>query len=319
MFKKLFGSITGKDEEKEVQNTQNQEIENTQNESYEEDYEDEDYEEYDPETLHGTHYEIADFDAEVERLSQAWIEKEGITSQSEVNNVYTNYRRDVYMAWNECDTDQYIRFDQRNSMAHHGVASMGNTVEDENNPLLAPIHGINLRDYAAICAKIGSGVAEEDIYKAFGIDATIWGELNTIWPARMAEDTTYSVSVLFGQYFGEADQHPKLQGVKTNLSEEGEANLERLKNDIYFYYELTGARQAAYEYGLDGAQWILDNFGIGLGDFQGVAMKYMEERNQNFNSNDIHHYLEYQDQKQAEYAEKFAAEQGGNVADDVEF
>jgi hypothetical protein len=29
--------------------------------------------------------------------------------------------------------------------------------------------------------------------------------------------------------------------------------------------------------------------------------------------------LEYQDQKQAEYAEKFAAEQGGNVADDVEF
>jgi hypothetical protein len=314
MFKKLFGSNTGKEEVN--QNAQNQNLNSDETNDFDSEYEET---EYDPETLHGTHYDVDDFEEEVERLAQAWIEQEDITSQSEINNVYFNYRRDVYMAWNECDSDQYIRFDQRNSMAHHGVASMGNTVEDENNPLLAPVHGIALRDYAAICAKLGSGVAEDDIYKAFGIDATIWGELNTIWPARMAEDTTFSVSVLFGQYFGEADQHPKLQGIKTNLSEEGEANLERLKNDVYFYYELTGARQAAYEYGMDGAQWILDNFGIGLGDFQSVAMKYMELQNQNFDSNVVLHYHEYQDEKQAEYAEKFAAEQGGNVADDVEF
>ncbi|WP_291400627.1 DUF6620 family protein [Daejeonella sp.] len=314
MFKKLFGSNTGKEEVN--QNAQNQNLNSDETNDFDSEYEET---EYDPETLHGTHYDVDDFEEEVERLAQAWIEQEDITSQSEINNVFFNYRRDVYMAWNQCDSDQYIRFDQRNSMAHHGIASMGNTVEDESNPLLAPVHGIALRDYAAICAKLGSGVAEDEIYKAFGIDATIWGELNTIWPARMAEDTTFSVSVLFGQYFGEADQHPKLQGIKTNLSEEGEANLERLKNDPYFYYELTGARQAAYEYGMDGAQWILDNFGIGLGDFQSVAMKYMELQNQNFDSNVVLHYHEYQDEKQAEYAEKFAAEQGGNVADDVEF
>jgi hypothetical protein len=29
-------------------------------------------------------------------------------------------------------------------------------------------------------------------------------------------------------------------------------------------------------YGIGGAQWILENYGIGLGDFQGVAMKYLE-------------------------------------------
>lgn len=317
MFKKLFGSITGKDEENQVQNNQNQHFESNENEDFEDEYQEI---EYDPETLHGTHYEVEDFEEEVERLSQAWIEQEGITSQSEINNVYHNYRRDVYMTWNECDSDQYIRFDNRNSLAHHGVAQMGNNMqEDENNPLLAPVHGINLRDYSAICAKLGSGVDENDIYKAFGIDATIWGEINTVWPARMAEDTTFSIAVLFGQYFGEADQHPKLQDVKTNLSEEGEANLERLKNDVHFYYELSGARQAAYEYGMDGAQWILDNYGIGLGDFQSVAMKYMEIQNQNFDSNYVRECLDYQDEKQAEYAEKFAAEQGGNVADDVEF
>lgn len=311
MFNNLFGSSKSNEEN---QNQENNQFEN-------DDFENEYLElEYDPETLHGTHYDVDDFEDEVEQLAQTWIEKEGITSQSEINNVYHNYRRDVYMAWNECDSDQYIRFDNRNSLAHHGVAQMGNNMqEDENNPLLAPVHGINLRDYSAICAKLGSGVDENDIYKAFGIDATIWGEINTVWPARMAEDTTFSIAVLFGQYFGEADQHPKLQGVKTNLSEEREANLERLKNDVYFYYELSGARQAAYEYGLDGAQWILDNFGIGLGDFQSVAMKYMELQNQNFDSNYVRECLDYQDEKQAEYAEKFAAEQGGNVADDVEF
>lgn len=311
MFNNLFGSSKSNEE------NQNQENEQFENEDFENEYDELDY---DPETLHGTHYDVDDFEEEVERLAEAWIEQEGITSQSEINNVYHNYRRDVYMAWNECDSDQYIRFDNRNSLAHHGVAQMGNNMqEDENNPLLAPVHGINLRDYSAICAKLGSGVDENDIYKAFGIDATIWGEINTVWPARMAEDTTFSIAVLFGQYFGEADQHPKLQGVKSNLSEEGEANLERLKNDVYFYYELSGARQAAYEYGLDGAQWILDNFGIGLGDFQSVAMKYMELQNQNFDSNYVRECLDYQDEKQTEYAEKFAAEQGGNVADDVEF
>ena len=311
MFNNLFGSSKSNEEN---QNQENNQFEN-------DDFENEYLElEYDPETLHGTHYDVDDFEDEVERLAQDWIEQEGITSQSEINNVYHNYRREVYMAWNECDSDQYIRFDNRNSLAHHGVAQMGNNMqEDENNPLLAPVHGINLRDYSAICARLDSGVDENDIYKAFGIDATIWGEINTVWPARMAEDTTFSIAVLFGQYFGEADQHPKLQGVKTNLSEEGEANLERLKNDVYFYYELSGARQAAYEYGLDGAQWILDNFGIGLGDFQSVAMKYMELQNQNFDSNYVRECLDYQDEKQAEYAEKFAAEQGGNVADDVEF
>lgn len=319
MFKKLFGSNKSNNEEKEMQNTQQHEFKNNADDEFENDAEEETNEEYDSETLHGTHYDVEDFEEEVERLANDWIAKEGYTQEKDIKNTYFNFRRKVYMDWNECDSDQFIRFDKHNSMAHHGVASMGNTVEDENNPLLAPVHGITLRDYAAICAKLGSGAPENDIYKAFGIDVTIWGEVNSIWPARMAEDTTFSVSVLFGQYFGDAENHPKLQGIKTNLSEEGEANLERLKNDVYFYYELTGARQAAYEYGLDGAQWILDNFGIGLGDFQAVAMKYMELQNQNFNSNYVRECMDYQDEKQAEYAEKFAAEQGGNVADDVDF
>lgn len=170
-----------------------------------------------------------------------------------------------------------------------------------------------------MCAKIASEVPVDLVCKAMGIDETIWEEINTLWPKRMQEDGTFTVATLFGQYFMETGNHPKLQNLETNISEIGKENLQKMREDRYFYEELNGARQAAYEYGLDGAQWILDNFGIGLGEFQSVAMELMTERNKNFNSEEIIHFQNYQQEKQQEYAEKFASEQGGNIADDVEF
>jgi hypothetical protein len=190
-----------------------------------------------------------------------------------------------------------------------------------SNPLLEPIHGISLYDYAAVSAKMASGIDPKSIYKALGIEPAVFEEASALWVTRMQEDSTFEVTILFGQYFSEADKHPKLNGLQAEVSEEGKANLEKLKTDRYFYEELCGARQAAYEYGLDGAQWIQDNFGISLGDFQAVAMKWSEVQAQDIHNNteNIHHFVDYQQKKQAEYAAKFASEQGGNVADDVEF
>lgn len=189
------------------------------------------------------------------------------------------------------------------------------------NPLLEPIHGVSLYDYAAVSAKMATGIDPKDIYKALGIEPAVFEEASALWVTRMQEDSTFEVTILFGQYFSEADKHPKLNGLQAKVSEEGKANLEKLKTDRYFYEELNGARQAAYEYGYDGAQWIQDNFGISLGDFQAVAMKWSEVQAAEINNNtdNIHHFIDYQQKKQAEYAEKFASEQGGNVADDVEF
>jgi hypothetical protein len=48
-------------------------------------------------------------------------------------------------------------------------------------------------------------------------------------------------------------------------------------------------------------------------------MQWMTEQNQNWNSEDIMEFTNYQQEKQKEYAAKFAAEQGGNIADDVNF
>lgn len=191
-----------------------------------------------------------------------------------------------------------------------------------SNTLLEPIHGVSLFDYAVVSAKIGAGVPRTDILQALGIEVAIYEEASALWVARMQEDSTWEVTMEFGKYFGEVDNHPKLKDLKVAVSEEGNENLKKLKSDRYFYEELCGARQAAYDYGFDSAQWILDNYDINLGDFQSVAMQWSND-NQKYLADGNHemilHFTNYQVEKQNEYAEKFAAEQGGNVADDIDF
>jgi hypothetical protein len=212
-----------------------------------------------------------------------------------------------------------IRFEHANSFKYTGIQTSGFVKVDDNNPFLEPVHGVDLRTYTAMCLKISAGIDYIEVCKAMGFEPIIWEELNTIWPQRMGEDTSFTVTTLFGQYYAENVTVPQLENLNAEISAEGEANLDRIKTDRYFYEELAGARQAAYEYGIDGAQWILENYGINLADFQSVAMQWMTEQNQNWNSEEIMEFSNYQQEKQKEYAAKFAAEQGGNIADDVEF
>jgi len=316
MFKNLFGSLAGDDK----QENQNHEQAQASNDNYDNEYQEV---EYDPETLHGTHYDVEDFDAEVTERAEAWIADERESGEDldekDIQNIYFNYRREVYTEWNNCDSDQMIRFEHANSLKYTGVQTSGFVKVADGNPFLEPVHGIDLRAYTAMTLKISAGVDYLEVCKAMGIEPAVWEELNTIWPQRMAQDTSFTVTTLFGQYFAENVTLPQLENVNAEISEEGAANLEKIRTDRYFYEELAGARQAAYEYGIDGAQWILENFGINLADFQSAAMQWMTEQNQNWSSDDIHHFHDYQQGKQKEYAAKFAAEQGGNIADDVNF
>lgn len=187
-----------------------------------------------------------------------------------------------------------------------------------SNPLLEPIHGVSLQDYAAVTAKMAAGIDVKDICAKLGIEPAVFEEASTLWVSRMQEDTTWEVTTLFGQYFGEADSHPKLSELKAEVSSQGLENFEKMKTDRYFYEELNGARLTAYNYGLDGAQWILDTFGVNLTDFQTAAMQWAQvTQGEDFET--MRHYMDFMEAKQSEYAAKFAADQGGNIADDVEF
>jgi hypothetical protein len=190
-----------------------------------------------------------------------------------------------------------------------------------SNKLLEPIHGISLQDYVAITKSMTAGIAPDLIYKAMGINEAIFDEINEAWPKRMAEDESYEITMLFSQYYADETPHPRLAHLSAEISEEGAENLERLKTDRYFYEELSAARDAAFAYGIDGAQWMLDTFGINLADFQTVAMQVWAARDLDSaeNSEEQLEFAHYRSEKKEEYEAFFAKQQGGNVADDINF
>ena len=93
------------------------------------------------------------------------------------------------------------------------------------NPLLEPIHGISLYDYAAVSAKMSSGTETNEICMAFGIEPAIFEEASAIWITRMQKDNTFELTQLFARYFGEADLHPKLKNLQANSNTEGISSL----------------------------------------------------------------------------------------------
>ncbi len=66
--------------------------------------------------------------------------------------------------------------------------------EGEGNPLLAPIHGVSLKDYAAIVMNLGN-FDEAALFAAFGIDATQWQEASEAWPQRMTARRRFGAMV----------------------------------------------------------------------------------------------------------------------------
>jgi hypothetical protein len=332
MFKKLFNNLMGNEENanneennKSAQQPIHSNYEQEEDNDDDGESEEENEFEFDPITMHGTHYDVEAFEAEVKQRAEARIaeevEEDPQFSQRDKENIYFNYRRDVYVEWNNihAGSDQIIRWENAQRNNSMGISATGQITSDDNDPLLEPIHGISFKDYTSMNAKISQGFDTKVVCQAMGIEAPIWEEVSTLWVKRMQEDAQFKLATLMGHYFQDGANHPKLAHLKLDMSESAAGNLEKLRTDRYFYEELCGARQAAYQYGLDGAQYIVDNFGINLGDFQAVAMEWMNAQNANFDSNKMSHFQNYQEEKQKEYAAKFAAEQGGNVADDIEF
>ena len=274
----------------------------------------------DPVTLHGKHYTIEQFDAEVERRVQKQVAEEKADGEdldeNDIKDYKFEHRRSVYVQWNKANTQQMIDWEALNSFEQTGVHAFSNTPHDENNPLLQPIHGVTLQDMAAATAKLGTGMTIEAIINAIGVDKAAWEEASILWTKRMQEDSTFAVVNLYGKYFKEADSHPKLSAIaQPEQSEAGKETLERMKTDREFFIDVQAEMNAAYEYGIDGAQQAFEKHGVNIGDIGKVTMYYAEKDGNNSSQK----WDELLDRKMKEYADKYAAEQGGNIADDIEF
>ncbi len=239
------------------------------------------------------------------------------TNQQELYDRAENNKMALYDRIND-QLEKFVqKYEDKNSDI--GIEQMyqqhdAKVLEDsKDNPLLEPIHGISLYDYAAGVVKIGSNVPEADVLKALGVDKPQWDEASLIWNQRMEQDTEMTVMTLYSQYFTKIDEHPTL-GNNGNLSADtaSNPNLERLKTDEHFFYDLAAERDAAIEVGKDGAQYILDKYGIGIIDFQAQAVVWT--RSGNYSS-----MITYQMEKKEEYLKQFQNEMGGTIADDIEF
>ncbi|MDM1548813.1 hypothetical protein HX096_13225 [Empedobacter falsenii] len=239
------------------------------------------------------------------------------TNQQELYDRAENNKMALYDRIND-QLEKFVqKYEDKNSDI--GIEQMyqqhdAKVLEDsKDNPLLEPIHGISLYDYAAGVVKIGSNVPEADVLKALGVDKPQWNEASLIWNQRMEQDTEMTVMTLYSQYFTKIDEHPTL-GNNGNLSADtaSNPNLERLKTDEHFFYDLAAERDAAIEVGKDGAQYILDKYGIGIIDFQNQAMEWT--RSGNYST-----MITYQMEKKEDYLKQFQNEMGGTIADDIEF
>jgi len=69
-----------------------------------------------------------------------------------------------------------------------------------------PVEGVTLEAWAAINASIIGGANWEDLLKGAGIDKPRWDRVSAEWNARMARDTTFAITTVYGNAFQAASK-----------------------------------------------------------------------------------------------------------------
>jgi hypothetical protein len=69
-----------------------------------------------------------------------------------------------------------------------------------------PVEGVSLEAWAAINASIIGGAHWEDLLKGAGIDKARWDRVSAEWNARMARDTTFAITTVYGNAFQAASK-----------------------------------------------------------------------------------------------------------------
>jgi hypothetical protein len=69
-----------------------------------------------------------------------------------------------------------------------------------------PVEGVTLEAWAAINASIVSGASPDDLLKGAGIDKARWDRVSAEWNARMARDTTFAITTVYGNAFQAASK-----------------------------------------------------------------------------------------------------------------
>ncbi len=173
------------------------------------------------------------------------------------------------------------------------------------------IHGISFYDYVAASKMMSTGTPVEEVIKIFGVEVPVWTEVAVMWGQRMMQGT---LGNLFMEYWEKADSHPKF--AEKAAGGQDSPGVVKLLNDPYLLYEANNAQLAVVNYGLDYGEFLLKTFGVTESDVNAAYIRFTDTHKHDA---DLLSELDrYGWKKKEEYEAKFAAEQGGNIADEIE-
>jgi hypothetical protein len=135
------------------------------------------------------------------------------------------------------------------------------------NPILDPVEGITLDQWAAVNAKLASGTSTDDAIKTIGCDAPKWDRVNAEWLTRMRNDTTFTISQKYSAAFNTNASGNLGSGAQVSATGTG-ATGESFPFEKYI--ECMVAQDVLGKQGRD-AQDVLKDFGLTVADYSNIS------------------------------------------------
>jgi hypothetical protein len=179
------------------------------------------------------------------------------------------------------------------------IVNNAETMKGEGG-IMEPVEGISCEEWAKVNAKIASGIAVEEGIKELGIDLAKWDIVNNEWQTRMSNDTTFTISQVYGNAFNAS--------ASGNLGGTSDINEENFPYEKYM--EIMVAQDKLTSQGKD-AQQILASFGLSVVDWSNASAFWSQKFNQ-----DVEKYYPLNTEYTKKYEEKYKS---GSVHDDIEF
>ena len=174
------------------------------------------------------------------------------------------------------------------------------------NPLLDPVEGIALEQWAGVNAKIVAGTATDEAIKAIGIDAPKWDRVNNEWLTRMRNDTSFTISKIYAAAFNAppAPAAAAASGGAVPVSPES--------YPFEKWIEAMVAQDVLGKQGRD-AQDVLKDFGLTVGEYSNVSAYWNGKMMTDFS------YAMKMQTLMNEYKAKYESMAPGDTHKDLEF
>lgn len=170
------------------------------------------------------------------------------------------------------------------------------------NPLLEPVEGITLEQWAGVNAKIASGAPQDDAIKTIGVDAPKWDRVNNEWLTRMRNDTSFTISKIYAAAFNQ-----KAEG---NLGSGSQVGADSYPFEKYI--EAMVAQDVLGKQGRD-AQDVLKDFGLTVADYSNISGYWSNKMMTDFSLAMKMQTL------MNEYKIKYESQAPGNAHTDIDF